>query len=206
MPWRSNDALPESVRSALPPAAQARFREVANDRMRAGDTEQAAIRQAWHVVGLGWRKSKDGSKWVRKEAEMGAFLKAEVAKVDAELGLVFGWGIICKQSGEPYFDLQGDHIPEDAMLKATADFMLSSRMSGDMHARDDSGAPVQDGNVVFSFPLTEQTAKAMGIACDRTGWMVAIKPSADVLTKFKSGEYTGFSIGGRRLTDEDVPD
>jgi Putative phage serine protease XkdF len=133
-----------------------------------------------------------------------AFLKADVAKVDESLGLVFGWGIVCKVDGEPYFDLQGDHIPEDAMLKATSDFMLSSRISGDLHVRDEAGAPVQDGDVVFSFPLTSDTAKAMGISCDRTGWMVAIKPSAEVLGKYISGEYTGFSIGGQRVDDEYV--
>lgn len=135
-----------------------------------------------------------------------AFFKAEVAKVDEDLGLVFGWGIICKQGGQPYFDLQGDHIPEDAMLKATADFMEHSRISGHMHMKGDDGTPIKDGAVVFSFPLTEQTAKAMGIQCDRTGWMVAVKPSPAIMAKYKSGEYKGFSIGGKRLVDEDVED
>jgi hypothetical protein len=134
------------------------------------------------------------------------FLKAEVAKIDSELGLVFGWGIICKVDGAPYFDLQGDHIPEDSMLKATTDFMIKSRVQGDMHLRGDDGSAIQDGTVVFSFPLTEQTAKAMGISCDRTGWMIAVKPSPAVLAKFKDGTYTGFSIGGKRLVDEDAAD
>lgn len=31
-----------------------------------------------------------------------------------------------------------------------------------------------------------------------------MKPAADVLQKFKDGTYTGFSIGGRRLEDEEV--
>ena len=43
---------------------------------------------------------------------------AEIKKVDEELGLVMGFAIICKIDGEPYFDTQGDHIPEDSMLKA----------------------------------------------------------------------------------------
>jgi hypothetical protein len=133
-----------------------------------------------------------------------SFLKGEIAKVDAKLGLVFGWGIVCKVDGEEYFDTQGDHIPEAAMLKAAADFMENSRMSGDMHARDAAGEPIPDGGVVFSFPLTSDTAKAMGITSDRTGWMVAVKPSPEVLAKYESGEYTGFSIGGSRIRDEDV--
>ena len=203
MPWARNSDLPEGVRSALPDAAQTRFRQVANGRMAAGDGEGSAIRQGWHVVGIGWKKPKDGGKWVRKSQEP-AFAKAEVVKVDDELGLVFGFAIVSKVDGEPYFDSQGDHIPEDAMLEAATDFMLSSRMSGDMHNRDESGAPVQDGDVVFAFPLTEEVAKAMGIETQKTGLMVAVKPSADVLAKYKSGEYQGFSIGGTRGEDEDV--
>lgn len=132
------------------------------------------------------------------------FLKMEVVKVNSELGLVFGWGIICKIDGEPYFDSQRDHIPEDAMLKVTADFMEKSRMSGEMHARDAVGEPVRDGDIVFSFPLTTEVAKALEIETRKTGWLVAIKPSPAVLDKYKSGEYKGFSIGGSRLVDEDV--
>lgn len=132
------------------------------------------------------------------------FFKSETVKVNSELGLVFGWGIVCKIDGEPYFDTQRDHIPEDSMLKAAADFMEKSRMSGDMHARSASGEPIPDGQVVFSFPLTTDIAKALGIECNKTGWLVALKPSPDVLAKYASGEYTGFSIGGSRLKDEDA--
>lgn len=142
-----------------------------------------------------------------KSSDDGHFFKAEVSKVDSELGLVFGWGIICKIDGEPYFDSQSDHIPESAMLKATADFMLKSRMSGDMHTRHDGPGgqePVQDGAVVFSFPLTTEIAKALNIETDRTGWLVAIKPSPAVLEKYRDGSYRGFSIGGSRLKDADA--
>jgi Putative phage serine protease XkdF len=124
------------------------------------------------------------------------FDKANVVKVDDALGLVFGYAIICKRDGSDYFDLQDDHIPEDAMLKAAADFMLHSRMSKDMHEGD------QDGHIVFAFPLTTDIAKALGIVTKDTGLLIAMKPSAEVLAKFKDGTYTGFSIGGSRLKDE----
>lgn len=135
---------------------------------------------------------------------MADFLKAEVAKVDEDLGLVFGFSLVSKVGDEPYFDSQGDHIPEDAMLKASVDFMLKSRMSGDMHARDESGAPIGDGDVVFAFPLTADIAKAMDITTKFTGLMIAMRPSAAVLAKYRDGTYKGFSIGGRRVVDEDV--
>lgn len=137
---------------------------------------------------------------VEKGADMtDTFSKAQVVKVDDSLGLVFGWAIVCKKDGEPYFDLQGDYIPEESMLKATADFMVKSRVNKEMHTGS------QQGTVVFSFPLTTDIAKAMGIASDQTGWMVAVKPdNAEALAKFKDGTYTGFSIGGNRITDKEL--
>jgi hypothetical protein len=123
---------------------------------------------------------------------------AEVLKVQDELGLVLGWGIVCTENGEPYFDLQKDHIPEDAMLKAATDFMQNSRTAKEMH---DGG---KIGQILYAFPITEEIKKALDIDCPRTGLLVAMKPSPEVLEKFKSGELTGFSIGGRRGIDKTV--
>lgn len=129
---------------------------------------------------------------------MSKFTKCEeIAKVDEGLGLVFGWGIVCKIDGEEYYDVQGDHIPEEAMLEAVTEFAKTDRVAGDMHV-------FKDGTVVHEFPLTDDIAKAFGITTDRTGWMVAVAPSDDVLQKFKSGEYTGFSIGGAYIDNEPV--
>ena len=123
---------------------------------------------------------------------------AEVLKVDEGLGLVFGWAIVCKQDGEAYFDLQSDHIPEYSMLKASADFMGGARMAKEMHAGEAAGT------VLFAFPMTTDIAKAFGVETKTTGLMVAMKPTPDMLEKFRSKEYTGFSIGGYRVTDEEV--
>ncbi len=116
--------------------------------------------------------------------------KCTVVKVDAALGLGLGWGIVCTEKGEPYFDLQGDHIPEAVMVKATSDFMEKSRAAHDMHRGE------KHGEIVHSFPLTKDIAEAMGLATEKTGWMVAMKPSAAVLQKYIDQEYSGFSIGG----------
>lgn len=123
---------------------------------------------------------------------------AQVEKVDEELGLVLGFAIVCEEDGAPYFDLQGDHIPEESMLKASLDFMQHSRMAKEMHVGDEKGS------VVFAWPLTKDIAAAMGLTTKKTGLMIAMKPGDDeMLEKFRSGEYTGFSIGGVRLLDED---
>lgn len=126
------------------------------------------------------------------------FLKVELIKFDESLGLVLGWAIVCKEDGEPYFDTQGDHIPEDAMLKASAEFMTHSRVAKEMHRGDPVGA------FVFAFPVTDEICKAMGIESRRTGLMVGVRPSADVLAKARAGELVGFSIGGMRVVDERV--
>lgn len=196
MPWANNENLPEAVRSSLPDAAQTRFRQVANERLAAGESDESAIRQGWHVVGIGWKKPKDGGKWVRKSEDQ--FIKAEVAKIDEDLGLVFGYAIVSKVDGEPYFDSQGDHIPEDAMLKAATDFMVNSRVAKEMHHGEQVGA------VVFAFPLTAEIAKALDIEARKTGLLIAMRPGPDVLAKYKSGEYQGFSIGGSYLVNEDA--
>ncbi len=125
-------------------------------------------------------------------------INSKVAKVDETLGLVFGWAIISKQDGEEYFDLQGDHIPEEAMLEAATDFMKNSREVHDMHKDENIGS------VLFAFPMTEDIAKSLGIETTTTGLLIGMKPNDTVLEKFKSGEYTGFSIGGSRIKDEVV--
>lgn len=126
---------------------------------------------------------------------------ADVVKVDSELGLVLGWAIICTEGGEPYFDMQGDHIPEASMLKAATDFMAGARVAKEMHV----GGGV--GNIVFAWPMTTEVAKAFGVSTNSTGLMIALKPSnPSVLAKFKSGELTGFSIGGKRIEDKELPE
>jgi Putative phage serine protease XkdF len=124
---------------------------------------------------------------------------AEVLKVDESLGLVLGWAIVCKKDGADYWDLQDDHIPESSMLSAAIDFMQHSRVAKEMHSGESAGS------VLFAFPMTEDIAKAFGVETKTTGLMIAMKPdSDDMLSKFKDGTYTGFSIGGSRLDDEEV--
>lgn len=126
----------------------------------------------------------------------------EIIKYDDSLGLVLGWAIVCNIDGQPYFDLQGDHIPEDAMLKAATEFMQTSRPASYMH----KGEFVERGSVVFAFPLTSEVAKAFGITTKQTGLLIAMKPDPEMLKDFKSGKLRGFSIGGYRGKDEEVED
>ena len=119
-----------------------------------------------------------------------------ISKLDESLGLVFGWAAISLEDGEPYFDLQDEHIPEDTLLKAATDFAESTRAALDMH----DGESI--GDIRFIFPLTTDIAKALDIETPRTGLLIGMKPSDEVLEKYKSGEYTGFSIGGAVIDAE----
>lgn len=168
--------------------------------------EQGNGKIAWLLWG-----GDPGRRWaegiLRREekADMGKDVKkfnldAQVLKVNEELGLVMGYAIVCCEDGEPYFDLQGDHIPEDAMLKASLDFMENSRTAKEMHDGDEKGT------VVFAWPMTSEVAKAFDIEVNKTGLMIAVRPDEDMLEKFRSGELTGFSIGGMRGEDEEIED
>ena len=155
-----------------------------------------------HSVALG-AQCKSGHEIVETGAS--DYRKVKIVKVDSSLGLVLGFGIICKIDGQPYYDLNRDadgtsvpeHIPEDAMLKSSLDFMQHSRLGNEMHEGPDKG------QYVFAFPLTEEIAKAMGLQTKMTGLMVGYAPPPDVLAKFIDGTYTGFSIQGRRVLIEE---
>lgn len=128
--------------------------------------------------------------------------ESRLAKANRKLGLVFGWGIVCRErtdlskSFTDYVDRQDHHISEPVMLDAAVDFALNSRIAKDMHKGDEIGP------VVFIFPMTEEIAKAYEFDVPKTGMMVAVRPGDAVLAQFENGERTGFSIGGTGTLEE----
>jgi len=130
---------------------------------------------------------------------------ARILKVSTDLGLIFGFAMICKSEDDEFFDSDDDSFTEQGMLEAATEFAMTKRVACDMHARDEDGAPVQDGGVIHHFPLTSEIAKALGIVTPVTGLLVAIKPdNPETLEKARNGEYTGFSIGGSIIESEDA--
>lgn len=130
--------------------------------------------------------------------------ETKILKVSTELGLIFGFAAICKIDGQDFYDADNEHYPEEAMLADTTEFAKSRRVACTMHARDAAGAPVKDGGVVHTFPLTTEIAKALDIQTRRTGLLVALAPDDPAtLEKARSGEFTGFSIGGAVIEAED---
>jgi len=179
------------------------FYKQATDTFRPDHRESNGDPDAATITWLLWGGNA-GRNWVSsvldKQADDSAHrIDVKVEKVDSELGIVFGYAIVCKVDGEDYFDTQGDHIPESTMLEATADYMAGDRMAKVMHRGGDAG------QVVYGFPVTEDIAKALGIEVRKTGFVVGMRPDdEEVLAKYASGEFTGFSIGGRRVSEEVV--
>lgn len=123
-------------------------------------------------------------------------LKGKIEKVDASLGLAFGYAIVCEEDGQPYFDKdssgESHHIPPSTMMAAAKEFAKSARSAKEMHTGDDIGF------TPFLFPMTSEVAQALGMTVQKTGLLIGMAPDdKEVLAKFADGTYTGFSIGGR---------
>jgi hypothetical protein len=119
-----------------------------------------------------------------------------IVRKDASRRVLYGWASVSsvrKSDGSfaPYRDLQGDWLPDDVMEDMAWSYCRDSRATKAMHSGDEVGY------CVASMPLTEEVQKAFGIACDRTGWLVAMKIT-DPATwdRFVKNEFSGLSIGG----------
>lgn len=121
----------------------------------------------------------------------------ELSKVDESLGLIFGFGIVSTVDGEPLIDLQGEWIPPEEMLKASVEFMLAKREMRVQHTDDKAG------DVIFAWPLTNETAKAFGITNSQEGLMLAVRPhDPEILKQAAQGKFSGFSVGGLCAREE----
>lgn len=124
-------------------------------------------------------------------------ISCDVVKTDAARRLVFGFAIVCKESGEDYYDLQSQNIPEPVMFDASLDFAQNCGVAKEMH----EGGQV--GTYPFIFPLTTEIAAALEIVTKRTGLLVAAQFDEERFAKFESGELTSFSIGGSGMVIEE---
>jgi hypothetical protein len=114
-----------------------------------------------------------------------------IYKTSDELRLVFGFASVISKDGMVVIDTQADTIDATELLKATTVYMEKSRHAKMMHV----GGKI--GEVVHSFPLTEDIAKSLGVTTDQYGWIVGMKVHSDeVWDMVKSGQLQSFSIGG----------
>lgn len=122
---------------------------------------------------------------------------SDVFKVNDEHRMVYGWASVVTKAGEPVVDIQGDVIKADELVAATTEFMKSVRDAKEMH----EGGVI--GQVVHSFPITNDIAKSLGLSSENEGWIVGMYVADDaVWDRVKKGELKAFSIGGSATRKE----
>ncbi len=121
----------------------------------------------------------------------GISIPFKLAKAVEDQQLLFGWASVMTKGGELIIDKQGHAIPPEEMEPAAYNYVLNSRLQGDMH--DQIGV----GRLVESMMFTKQKQDALGIDLGMEGWWTGFKvDDADVWAAHKRGERAEFSIGG----------
>lgn len=199
MPYARNSELPPGVKDALPDAAQSIYRNAYNSQAKRGLPEERCHASAWAAVqNAGYHKTKDG-KWVKKAqptkpSDDDVTMIVKISEIKPDKQEAFGWASVIEENGVPVIDLQ-DHVIESSTLEDAAyDFMLNSRIAGEMHERMDIGRMIE------SMVFTKEKQAALGIDLGKVGWWVGVKIfDADVFAKVKSGERSAFSIAGKAI-------
>lgn len=122
---------------------------------------------------------------------------ADIAKVDEDQRLVFGWANVSTTAdGKAVFDRQGDTISIEELEKASYDYMTNSRDGGVMHIRKGVATLVEC--MVFTKEKMEKLGIPEGTVHE--GMWVGFRVEDDTVWKgVKDGTYTQFSIHGRAL-------
>lgn len=126
----------------------------------------------------------------------------EISKLDTDQHLAFGWASLSKVNGQPYVDRQGDWIPIDETEAAAYDYVINSRVGGDMHRRagvTKNFGPHKVADLVESFVVTPEKLSKMGLPSDALpeGWWLGMKVHDDTTwADIKAGRRTGFSVHG----------
>jgi hypothetical protein len=128
----------------------------------------------------------------------------DIARKDAARRIVYGWLYVCKDdTGQTVIDHSGEFVRPETLERAMEEFVLTSRVAGEMH--DEIGV----GHLVAAITMTDEIKVAMGIdpaAYKRVGAFVGFKVRPETWKRVESGELAGFSFGGtarRRVVEVD---
>lgn len=136
-------------------------------------------------------------------------LSGEFSKFDEDERIAFGWASVTNLDGQEVVDRQGDIIKIDDLERSAYNYVLSSRVGGEMHKKeiylDTDGMskaigtrPKKVAELVESVVLTPEKIEKMGLpASTPQGWWIGFKVTDDEVWKgVKSGKYSAFSIHG----------
>lgn len=144
----------------------------------------------------------------REEAPVESFhAEGEFSKLDTDQRLAFGWASVTEINGMPVVDRQADYVTTEEIEKAAYDYVLKSRVGGDMHKRA-GDRPHHVSDLVESFVLTDEKIAKMGLPeTTPRGWWVGFKIHDDeAWDMVKKGERTGFSIHGKGRREDIATD
>jgi cation transport regulator len=199
MPYNSNSDLPESVRTALPPAAQSIFRHTVNGQMERGLAEERAFASAWAAVKRSYVKDDDGT-W-RKITKSQTTLDLPILKADDATQRVFGWASVAvAKDGTPVIDLEGDIVPITELEEAMYDYVAES---GEMVFEHGEEAP--RGQLIEAIVFTEEKLTQMGIPAGTVplgAWVGYYLPDSADYQRAKEGGRLMFSIEGSATREE----
>lgn len=175
-------------------------------RLSRGGAAGAAVGAA--IVGEGlYHHYKEEAK--KSADEHDVVWEGDFSKVDEDKQQVFGWASVTELDGKPVVDLQGDYIHPDDIEMAAYDYVLKSRVGGDMHTRVDeygniiekSDKALHVSDLIESMVFTPEKCEAMGISKNLAGrWWTGFQINdPDIWQSVKNGERTGFSIHGAGL-------
>jgi hypothetical protein len=128
---------------------------------------------------------------------------ADIAKTDVAKRQVFGYASVVRKDGLPVTDRQGDIIEPDEMENAAYDFVLNSRVGGNMHKRDAFNRPHHVSDLIESFAVTPAKLEGLGVPAQiaksvPVGWWVGFKVwDDDAWQDVVDGKLSGFSIHGQ---------
>lgn len=120
-----------------------------------------------------------------------------ISKIDKDKRQIFGWASVITKDGKPIIDKQGDVILCNELEPAAYDYVLNSRLMGDMHK--DIGV----GRMIESCVFTKEKQQALGVDLPTEAWWLGfIVDNNGVWKSIKQGERPEFSIGGFALSKD----
>jgi hypothetical protein len=144
---------------------------------------------------------------IAKDEEMALM---EISKTEPDKRLVFGWAYTTHdKDGNLVIDKSGEYVDDpDELEKAAYNFVIKSRVQGDMHKRTMANGELPVGTMVESMVFTPEKIAKMGLPPGSlpTGWWTGFRVDDDEAWEaVKSGKRKSFSIHGKAVRKEQAP-
>lgn len=128
-------------------------------------------------------------------------VELEKRALDEDLRLVGGYAYVSKAGGVLLHDTQGDAIDAEVLREAVHEFIKGGRTMGVMHTRGPDGEAIPGGEVV-EMAVFAGDFRPPGMARDIDALWIVTKVNDDAIWRMvKSGDFRGFSIGGRGVKE-----